>query len=192
MRNLNFDKRKNKMKKKIMQAVCLVCVFSTMFLGSNAGAGVSGYGISAGYGQSCDNIDIFRLGVQKQFSSRWFETGMGFLSGYFELSYNLWKKSGERTHGVALSPVFAYYFDTGGSRDISPYVEGGIGAAYIDDYKIAGRNLSSNLQFEDRISLGVRIKSMDIKLGYMHYSNGSLRLPNDGIDIWMGTVTWRF
>ncbi len=73
-----------------LQAVCLVFVFTTVFLGSPALAGPSGYGLSAGYGQSWDNIDIFRLGVQKQFSSHWFETGLGFLSGYFELSYNLW------------------------------------------------------------------------------------------------------
>ena len=180
------------MKKMVLPAVCLVYVFFTVVLYSPASAGSSGYGVSAGYGQSRDNIDIFRLGVQKRFSSRWFETGMGFLSGYFELSCNRWEKSGEKTHGIALSPVFAYYFDTGGSRDITPYVEGGIGAACIDDYKMAGRNLSSNLQFEDRISLGVIIDQIDIKLGYMHYSNASVKFPNDGIDIWIGTVTWHF
>ncbi|HKK98836.1 MAG TPA: acyloxyacyl hydrolase, partial [Desulfotignum sp.] len=88
------------MKKKILPAVSLVFVFTTLFLCSPVLAGSSGYGVSAGFGQSRDNIDIFRLSVQKQFSRRWFESGMGFLSGYFELSYNLWDKSGEQTHGV--------------------------------------------------------------------------------------------
>ncbi len=180
------------MEKLVLSAVCLVFVCSTVFLCSPALAGSSGYGVSAGYGQSCDNIDIFRLGVQKQFSCHWFETGLGFLSGYFELSYNLWEESGEQTHGVALSPVFAYYFNTSDSSNVTPYLEGGVGAACIDDYKIAGRNLSSNLQFENRINLGVIIHQIDIKLGYMHYSNASLKFPNDGIDIWIGTVAWHF
>jgi len=117
---------------------------------------------------------------------------VGGLSGYFELSYNLWEKSGEQTHGVALSPVFVYYFNTGRAKGIIPYVEGGIGAACIDDYTIANRNLSSNLLFEDRVSIGVIINRIDLKVGYMHYSNASIRSPNDGIDIWLGTVVWHF
>jgi lipid A 3-O-deacylase len=152
----------------------------------------SGVGISGGYGQSADNIDVFRFGLQKPFSSRWFESRAGALSGYFELSYNLWDKSGDTTHGAAFSPVFAYYFNLENNRHISPYIEAGIGAAYIDEYRIAGRNLSSNFQFEDRIGIGVLIDRLDIKFGYMHYSNADLASPNDGIDIWIGTVAWRF
>jgi lipid A 3-O-deacylase len=33
---------------------------------------------------------------------------------------------------------------------------------------------------------------MDIRFGYMHYSNADLKFPNDGIDIFIGTVAWRF
>lgn len=180
------------MKKMGLPAICLMFVFSTVFVCSPVMAGSPGYGVSAGYGQSCDNIDIYRLGVQKKFAAQWLETAAGHLSGYFELSYNLWEKSGEKTHGAAISPVFVYYFNTGSGKKITPYVEGGIGAAYIDDYKIAGRNLSTNFQFENRASLGVMINHIDIKLGYMHYSNASITSPNDGIDIWIGTMTWHF
>ncbi len=180
------------MKKMELSAICLMFVFSTVCLCSAAMAGSLGYRVSAGYGQSCDNIDIYRLGVHKKFSTQWFETAAGHLSGYVELSYNLWEKSGEKTHGAAFSPVFVYYFNTGLGKKITPYVEGGIGAAYIDDYKIAGRNLSTNFQFENRINLGFVINHIDIKLGYMHYSNASVKSPNDGIDIWLGTMTWHF
>jgi lipid A 3-O-deacylase len=180
------------MKKSFLPAVCASVVVSTLVFCTIAMADPKGYGISGGYGVSRDNIDIYRLGVQKKFSSHWFDSRLGVLSGYFELSCNLWEKSGEKTHGVAFSPVFVYSFNAGRARGITPYVEGGIGAAYIDDYTIAGRNLSSNLQFEDRISIGVIIHRIDLKFGYMHYSNASLKSPNDGIDIWLGTVTWRF
>ncbi|MCF8113962.1 MAG: acyloxyacyl hydrolase [Desulfotignum sp.] len=179
------------MKRSGFGTVYMIVVFSALCVCGTAVADSSGYGFFAGYGQSRDNIDIFRLGVQKKFSTQWFETHMGSLSGYFELSYNRWEKSGKQIHGAAFSPVFAYYFNTGSSA-VTPYVEGGIGAAYIDDYKIDGRNLSTSFQFEDRISLGVIINQIDLKLGYMHYSNASIKSPNDGIDIWMGTVTWHF
>lgn len=159
---------------------------------ATAVAGSGGVGVFAGYGQSTDNIDIFRFGLQKPFSARWFETPTGSLSGYFEVSYNLWDKSGDTTHGAAFSPVIAYYFNLDNSWHAVPYIEAGIGAAYIDGYRIGGRDLSSHFQFEDRVGIGVLINRMDIKFGFMHYSNAGLASPNDGIDIWIGTVAWRF
>jgi lipid A 3-O-deacylase len=179
------------MKKKGSQLLFAVLVCCAVFVFSTAMAETSGYRAFAGYGQSRNNVDIFRLGVQKPFSSQWVESSLGALSGYFELSYNRWEKSGKKIHGAAFSPVFAYYFNTGGSGVI-PYVEAGIGAAYLDGYRIGGRNLSSNFQFEERISLGIMINRIDIKLGYMHYSNAGIKSPNNGIDIWMGTVAWHF
>jgi lipid A 3-O-deacylase len=180
------------MGKKNWLAVGGVVVCIQLVVCAGAWAKDGGFGVSGGYGQSTDNIDIFRLGIQKPFSARWFESRTGALSGYFELSYNLWDKSGDTTHGAAFSPVVAYYFNLNTRRNIIPYIEAGIGAAYIDDYRIAGRNLSSNFQFEDRIGIGVLIHRLDIKFGYMHYSNAGLKSPNDGIDILLGTLAWRF
>ena len=167
--------------------VCIPLLFCTP-----AVAGPQGFGVFGGYGQSFDKIDVFRFGLQKPFVSRWLESSKGFLSGYFELSYNRWDKSEDTTHGAAFSPVVAYYFNQENNLHVIPYIEAGIGVAYIDDYRFAGRNLSSNFQFEDRIGIGILIKRMDIKFGYMHYSNAGLKSPNDGIDIWMGTMAWRF
>lgn len=81
------------------------------------------------------------MGLKKSFSSKWFETDIGYLSGYFELSYNRWEHDSDATNGVALSLVFAYYFGDA-SNFFKPYIEGGIGIAYIDDYHISGSNLS--------------------------------------------------
>jgi lipid A 3-O-deacylase len=166
---------------------CCVLLFCT-----GVGAEPGRFSVSGGYGKSADSIDIFRFGVQKPFFTRWFESSTGSLSGYFELSYNVWDKSGDTTNGVAFSPVFVYCFNLTDFQHIIPYVEAGIGAAYIDDYHIAGRNLSSHFQFEDRIGIGVQVYRMDFKFGYMHYSNAGLKSPNDGIDIFIGTVAWWF
>ncbi len=46
---------------------------------------------------------------------------VGYVSGYFELSYNYWKHHDEDINGVAFSPVVAYYFGDASNR-IKPYI----------------------------------------------------------------------
>ncbi len=170
----------------------LFLVLVWVLLSSNAmAADFSGYGLSFGYGEADPDIDIYRVGVKKDFSAKWFQTDFGYLSGYFELSYNRWEYENEDINGVALSPVFVYYFGDK-SNKIRPYIEGGIGVTYIDEYYIADRNLSTNFQFEDRIGAGVRIGFVDLNFRYMHYSNASIKGPNNGIDILMFTTAIQF
>ncbi|MCG8550122.1 MAG: acyloxyacyl hydrolase [Desulfobacterales bacterium] len=154
-------------------------------------SGIDGYGVSLGYGQSNDNIDVYRAGLLKQWDVKWFESKIGYIDGYFELSYSRWENGGDDVNAAALSPVFQYVFHTGNAAWY-PYIEAGIGVAYLDDYTINNRDLSSNFLFEDRIGVGVRIKNIDINFRYMHYSNAGLKEPNDGIDILLGTLAWYF
>ncbi|NOX34314.1 MAG: acyloxyacyl hydrolase [Deltaproteobacteria bacterium] len=169
----------------------LILIFGFMLVYGTAMAGSSGYGLSFGYGQADPDIDVYRVGLKKDFSSRWLETKTGYLSGYFELSLNHWEHNNEDINGIALSPVFAYYFGQK-SNLIKPYIEGGIGVTYIDEYHIADRNLSTNFQFEDRIGIGARIGFVDLNFRYMHYSNASIKAPNHGIDILMFTTAIQF
>ena len=176
------------MKKTIKLLLVLTCLFVAL---TGTAMAQNGWGISAGYGQSKDDIDIFRAGLVKDWNVQWLQNATGYVTGYFELSYNHWEDGGDTTHGVALSPVFQYAFNPG-EDGWYPYIEGGVGVAYIDEYFIGTRNLSSNLQFEDRIGVGFRFNSLDLSFRYMHYSNASLKEPNDGIDIWMGSLAWFF
>jgi lipid A 3-O-deacylase len=167
----------------IMIGLILVC--------SNAMAEPCGYGISFGYGSGNNKIDIYRVGIKKDFSARWFETNLGSASGYFELSYNRWEYDSDDIDAVAFSPVFTYAF--GDPADwVRPYVEGGVGLAYLDEYRINQRNLSTHFQFENRIGIGARISFVDVNVRYMHYSNASIKGPNDGIDIWLFTTAIQF
>ncbi len=178
------------MKKTIFDVLCLTLLSLTMVC-TNSMAGSSGYGVSLGYGQSKDDIDIYRIGLKKDFVSQWFTSATGYVSGYFEFSYNLWNGPEDEIKAVALSPVFVYYFDKG-NQTMRPYIEGGVGLAYINETRIQGRDMSTNFQFEDRIGVGVRMKSFDLNFRYMHYSNASIKAPNDGIDIWIGSLSWFF
>lgn len=175
------------MKKKLLALIC----FSVLFSGVAMAQDGSGWGLSTGYGQSKDDIDIYRVGILKDWKVKWLENATGYVTGYFELSYNHWNGENDSTNGVALSPVFQYAFNPDGDNWY-PYVEGGIGITYIDEYFIDARNLSSNFQFEDRIGIGYRFDRLDLSFRYMHYSNAGLKQPNEGIDIFIGSLAWFF
>jgi lipid A 3-O-deacylase len=148
--------------------------------------------ISFGVGEEKnDDIDIYRLGLKKDFSRQFLTNKTGWLSGYFEGSLNYWHHTDDDIYALALSPVFVYYFGTE-ANSVIPYIEGGIGVAVISDTEIGGVDMTTAFQFEDRIGAGIRIEKLDFNFRYMHYSNGSMSQPNDGIDIWIGTLSYRF
>jgi lipid A 3-O-deacylase len=146
-------------------------------------------GVTFSIGQSKDDIDIYRIGLRKDFNSKWLQNKNGYLSGYYELTANYWKYKSENNFGVALSPVFAYYVDLG---DIKPYFEAGIGVSYWSKTHIKTRNMSTHFHFEDRIGVGVRYKNFDFSFRYMHYSNAGIKNPNPGIDIFIGSISYKF
>ncbi len=147
--------------------------------------------VAFNYGQSKDDIDIYRLALQQDFSSRWFESELGYLSGYYEVSLNYWRaKNSDTDVGVAISPVFAYYFNT--SSSYKPYIEAGIGTSIFTKTHIRKRDLSSAFLFEDRIGIGLMTSEYNFELRYMHYSNANIAEPNDGIDIFIFSIGKRF
>lgn len=167
-----------------LAGLCLVglavCAEETPFLNA----------VSLGYGRAQNDIDIYRLGIRKDSSWSWLENRTGWLSVYYEASLNVWSKGSEQVYGGAISPVFIYYFGDKGNS-FHPYVEAGIGAACISDSNIDGRQLSTLFQFEDRVGAGVRFERADVSVRYMHYSNGSIAEPNQGLDIFIVTLSYR-
>jgi len=147
--------------------------------------------VSIGTGESKDNIGIYRLGVKKNFETTFFESNYGWLSGYYEASLNYWEKEECQIYGIAFSPVFVYYVGSK-SNTIHPYIEAGIGLAYISDTIIKGCNMTTNFQFEDRIGMGIRTEFFDLNARYLHYSNARIKQPNDGIDIIIFTMSYIF
>lgn len=151
---------------------------------------ISGISIGAGITHH-DDISIYRLGVRKDSEYTFFENPTGWLSGYYEASFGCWSKQNDQVYVGAISPVFVYYFGEP-TWLVQPYIEAGIGVSCISETKIASRNLSTAFQFEDRVGIGIKIKYVDVSVRYMHYSNASISDPNDGMDIFIGTVGWCF
>ena len=144
--------------------------------------------VAVGFGESRDHIDIYRFGLRSDFGRSWLHNN---LSGFFEASANYWNKDGDEIAGVGFSPVFVLQpkLELG---DWHPYIDGGIGVAGISKTQIAGRNMSSLFQFEDRVGVGVKWRKLDLNVGYLHYSNANIVGPNQGIDIYIATVGYAF
>ena len=68
----------------------------------------------------------------------------------------------------------------------------GIGIAFLSDTLIDNKNMSSSFQFEDRISIGITRDNIDMYVRYMHYSNGGIKKPNDGINMGLVGINYRF
>lgn len=129
-------------------------------------------------GQGSENSDALRLAWQRGWDREASLGQGGRLSGFHALSINRWRKGSESITAVAYSPVFTW------QRGGSPwYLQGGIGVAYLDETRIAGRILSSHWQFEDQLGFGWQRGRHDLGLVYRHYSNAGFSKPNHGIDL---------
>ena len=138
--------------------------------------------LTAAVGRTEKSTSTLRIGLQKNFQSRWLQSDVGALTGYWDGGYTYWegdKKS--NNHSLSVSPVFVYEFN--GER-VKPYVEAGIGVAAFRHTRIENRNLSTSLQFEDRLGVGLRLRNQTLGLRAVHYSNAGLKKPNDGIEMY--------
>lgn len=72
-----------------------------------------------------------------------------------------------------------------------PYGEVGIGASWLSNQVVAGRNVGMHFLFEDRIGFGFRFGSQqkyDINARVMHYSHASMVPHNPGVNMFLATI----
>lgn len=139
--------------------------------------GQSDSNISRGH----DELDIYRLGLQWDFKKNLWQGQRNSIGGYFEASVNRWDSATDNVTAIALSPVFVLQFGQN-SSGYRPYIEAGVGLALLSEEGAGGRQLGSSWQFEDRIGFGLASERFDFHYRYMHYSNGDIEEPNQGID----------
>ncbi len=136
--------------------------------------------LTAAVGRTEKSTTTLRVGLQKDFQSRWFQTDVGALTGYWDTGYTYWKgDKAANNHSISLSPVFVYEFN---GVAATPFIELGVGVAAFKHTRVENRRLSTALQFEDRLGVGLRFQRQTVGLRAIHYSNGGLKRPNDGIN----------
>jgi lipid A 3-O-deacylase len=128
-----------------------------------------------------EELDIYRIGLQWDWKRTLWQGDSASLGGYWEASVNFWGADHDDVTAAAVSPVFVLSFGDR-SAGFRPYVEAGVGLSILSDDVAGGRLLGSSWQFEDRIGFGLASDRWDIHYRYMHYSNGDIDKPNQGVD----------
>ncbi|MDH4553800.1 acyloxyacyl hydrolase [Pseudomonas sp. BN417] len=137
-------------------------------------------GVSLDIGQTGESTMTYRLGTQFDFSSSWFQSDVGRLTGYWDAAYTYWDgDESASNHSLSFTPMFIYEF---AGETVKPYVEAGIGVALFDSTELEDNDLSTSFQFEDRLGLGLRFANQEVGIRAIHYSNAGIKQPNDGIE----------
>lgn len=132
---------------------------------------------------------------------RWFpENKMAFLEGtnfkhYYHVAYNYWQSL--TIHGqegvnnvVELSPIFRYNFN---ERDWLSYVETSVGISFFSRSELNERQFSTHFQFANMLAIGGYITNdASWNLQLQHYSNNSIKLPNNGINFYNFGFSYRY
>jgi len=136
--------------------------------------------LTGAVGRTDESTATVRIGLQKEFQSRWWQTDVGALTGYWDAGYTFWKgDKASDNHSVSISPVLVYEFN---GDVFKPYLEAGVGVSLFDNTRIESQRLGSSFQFADRFGVGVRFYNQAVGLRAIHYSNGGLKKPNNGIE----------
>lgn len=92
------------------------------------------------------------------------------------------------------APVVRYTFKKLGPA--APYIELGIGLAYLNHTRIANRNLGIHFAFQDRMGLGAIFgthRQVSLGVNAEHYSNAHVARHNSGVTIPLVlAVSYRF
>jgi lipid A 3-O-deacylase len=176
-----------------MRVLIFICLFLLSFVTHALAFDNNAYKASLNAGTSNNgNIKVFRASLQRDFQNRVYDFENFSLQGFHEISLIHLNGRQNNIYAVAYSPVFTLLFESLNKKSYQPYIDFGIGVAFLDETKIDNRDLSSSFQFEDRLSVGIKNKTWDLYLRYLHYSNCSITGNNDGLDIVVAGVNFHF
>ena len=138
-----------------------------------------------------DDATMARISGQVDMQRRWFEGNGRHLAAYWDVSVAHWRtkdwhgvRGREKTFAtVGVTPVFRYRNDSG----LGWYAEGAIGLHYFSQaYYNGDKQLSTRFQFGDHLGAGyVFTNGWDVGVKFQHFSNGGVKKPNDGVNLFI-------
>lgn len=145
-----------------------------------------------------DKTKMVRLGVQWKWDKQWWRSNGMHIGGYWDLTFSQWHGNQFRNvpgntqnlSTIGITPVFRLQSDTLKGF----YAEAGIGAHLLSElYDNNDQQLSTKFQFGDHIGVGYIFQNnADISLKIQHFSNGSIKKPNDGVNFAIVRVSYPF
>jgi hypothetical protein len=176
------------MSKNLTAAVCCfaLCAGAALPCYAADAASFASDGVSFELGKGVgESAEMWRVGVTRNWSKKWLETGNWHLGGYWEAQFGQWSGADKRTiNDLGITPVFR--FQQTELSKIAPYAEAGIGVHVITPTLLDdNRHFGGAFQFGDHVGAGLRFGpkgKYDLGMRFQHLSNGGLKKPNNGIN----------
>ncbi|WP_396588575.1 acyloxyacyl hydrolase [Bermanella sp. R86510] len=117
------------------------------------------------------------------------------LTHYYHFGYNYWQSldvDGQEGVNNVLEfiPVFRFSGDDQGFLD---YFETSVGVSVFSRSSLNDKQFSTNFQFANTLAVGGYVMpKLSWSLQLQHYSNNSIKLPNNGINFYNLTLAYRY
>ncbi len=109
------------------------------------------------------------------------------LNHYYLVGYNYWQSldvDGQEgvVNAVEFIPVFRFNW---GEKGLFSFAETSVGVSVLSRTELNGRQFSTNFQFSNSLAVGGYFsQKTSWSLQLQHYSNNSIKLPNNGINFY--------
>ena len=152
------------------------------------------YNVSVGYGRSkVMHYDYYHQGVMldgQAFPFAQIDKTLIFGLGASVASWHASYKENRQMTTAAVSVLFRAYFfpPENATAKLQPYLLASFGPAYLAKRKLGLREQGGHLSFQTTMGIGSEVeiakKRLDFNLKFVHYCNGGIFKPNQGIDVW--------
>ncbi|MCF6336419.1 MAG: acyloxyacyl hydrolase [Gammaproteobacteria bacterium] len=144
-----------------------------------------------------DHVSVVRAGAQWDWNDDLLEVFGWNVSSYWQLDFSRWQSTLDASQTgvnmtVGLTPMFRF---TGKKGYVQPYLDVGVGVNLFTVSRFQEHEFGSNFQFSDQFSVGANIGKRNqwgFAYKFQHYSNGSVRVPNKGINFHFLTLTYQY
>ncbi len=144
-----------------------------------------------------EGVNIVRAGAQWDWEEDILEF-LGFsLDAYLQFDYAKWQSTSDSSqvganNSIGFTPVFRFKRRTDWA---TVYLDTSIGVALVSSTQINDSGFGSNFQFTDSLSVGAFFgarRQWGVGYKYNHMSNNSIKLPNNGINFHLVSVSYEY
>ena len=139
-----------------------------------------------------------RVGAQWNMDQSWMKSAESEVWAYWDLTLADWRENkyknipgaSQNFIDIGLTPTARWQ----ALNHQGPYVEAGLGPHLNSGvYNNNGRRLSTHLQFGTVLGLGyVMSNGLDLAIRVEHFSNGGIKQPNNGVNVAIAKVGYKF
>jgi len=145
-----------------------------------------------------NKTQLVRAATQWDWDNKWWQSNGTHIGGYWDLSLAEFRENKYQNipdqhrnlTDIGFTPVFRFQKDD--KKGL--YAEAGIGLHLMSHlYNNDGRRFSTAFEFGDHLGAGyVFSNGLDLGLRLQHFSNGSIKEPNNGADFAVMRVAYHF